>query len=208
MERTMPKTRLTPRFAEALQYAIDAHDVQVRKGTDTTYVAHLLGVASLVLEHGGSEDEAIAGLLHDTIEDCGWHHEAIVRERFGGRVADIVVGLTDGKKEEKDAVNQTPAAKRADWDRRKREYLAKLAHHDDGVLLVSCCDKLYNARAIVTDVRASGLRVFQRFTAGRRGTLWYYKKLARIFETRRARPASELIRTVREMARVAEGAPR
>jgi hypothetical protein len=86
MEKTMPKTRLTPRFAEALRYAIDAHDGQVRKGTDTTYVAHLLGVASLVLEHGSSEDEAIAGLLHDTIEDGGAHHEAPIRLRFGGDV--------------------------------------------------------------------------------------------------------------------------
>lgn len=202
-----PRTLLTQRFVEALQYAITAHAAQVRKGTDVTYVSHLLGVASLVLEHGGSEDEAIAGLLHDTIEDCGEGHEAPIRLRFGSRVADIVLGLTDGTEEQK-AIFTTPEDKRADWERRKKAYVEKLAHHDDGILLVSCCDKLHNARAIVTDVRSQGLAVFQRFKAGAVGTLWYYAELAKVFEQRRAAPALELIHTVREMARLAEGAPR
>lgn len=202
-----PRTLLTQRFVEALQYAITAHAAQVRKGTDVTYVSHVLGVASLVLEHGGSEDEAIAGLLHDTIEDCGEGHEAPIRLRFGSRVADIVLGLTDGTEEQK-AIFTTPEDKRADWERRKKAYVEKLAHHDDGILLVSCCDKLHNARAIVTDVRSHGLAVFQRFKAGAVGTLWYYAELAKVFEQRRAAPALELIHTVREMARLAEGAPR
>lgn len=202
-----PRTLLTQRFVEALQYAITAHAAQVRKGTDVTYVSHLLGVASLVLEHGGSEDQAIAGLLHDTIEDCAAGHEAPIRLRFGSRVADIVLGLTDGTEEQK-AIFNTPEDKRADWERRKKAYVEKLAHHDDGILLVSCCDKLHNARAIVTDVRSQGLAVFQRFKAGAVGTLWYYAELAKVFEQRRAAPALELIHTVREMARLAEGAPR
>ena len=202
-----PRPLLTQRFVEALQYAITAHAAQVRKGTDVTYVSHLLGVASLVLEHGGSEDEAIAGLLHDTIEDCGEGHEAPIRVRFGPRVAEIVLGLTDSTEEQK-ARFDSAAEKRADWERRKKAYLEKLAHHDDRVLLVSCCDKLHNARAIVTDVHAHGLSVFQRFTAGAEGTLWYYADLAKIFEQRKIGPAPELIRTVREMARLAEGAPR
>ena len=207
MEKTMPKTLLTPRFVEALQYAITAHGAQVRKGTDVTYVAHLLGVASLVLEHGGSEDEAIAGLLHDVIEDSGALHEAPIRQRFGAGVAGIVLGLTDSTNEQKAAFT-TPEEKRADWKRRKETYLAQLAHHDDRVLRVSCCDKLYNARAIVSDLHAIGFDVFRRFTGGTEGTLWYYAELAKVFEQRRVGPAAELIRTVREMARLAEGAPR
>jgi (p)ppGpp synthase/HD superfamily hydrolase len=198
-----PKTRLSPRFSAALQYAIDAHGAQVRKGTDITYVSHLLGVASLVLEHGGSEDDAIAGLLHDTIEDCGAAHEAAIRERFGDSVADRVRALTDGTGEEK-AAAVTPEDRRADWKRRKLAYLAALAHHDDDVLRVSCCDKLHNARAIVTDLHREGLVVFQRFTAGAEGTLWYYAELAKLFEQRGVAAAPELIRTVREMARLAE----
>jgi (p)ppGpp synthase/HD superfamily hydrolase len=202
-----PKTLLTPRFVEALQYAITAHHSQVRKGTDVTYVAHLLGVASLVLEHGGDEDEAIAGLLHDTIEDCANGHAATIRARFGAAVADLVLGLTDGTAERK-AAFASPQDKRADWKRRKDAYLAQLAHHDDRVLRVSCCDKLYNARAIVSDLHAIGFDVFRRFTAGVDGTLWYYAELAKVFERRQVGPAAELIRTVREMARLAEGAAR
>jgi (p)ppGpp synthase/HD superfamily hydrolase len=200
-----PKTLLTPRFVEALQYAITAHGAQVKKGTDVTYVAHLLGVASLVLEHGGSEDEAIAGLLHDTIEDGGAHHEAPIRARFGADVADMVLGLTDGTEAQKAAFT-TPEEKRAGWERRKRDYLANLQHHEDRVLRVSCCDKLYNARAIVSDLHAIGFDVFRRFTAGTKGTLWYYAELAKVFEQRQVGPAAELVRTVREMARLAEGA--
>lgn len=201
-----PRTLLTQRFVEALQYAITAHAAQVRKGTDVTYVSHLLGVASLVLEHGGSEDEAVAGLLHDTIEDCGKGHAAPIRVRFGGEVADIVLALTDGEQEEK-ARFTTPEEKRADWERRKKAYLEKLANHDDCVLRVSCCDKLYNARAIVSDLHAIGHDVFRRFTGRTKGTLWYYAELAKVFEQRKIGPVPELIRTVREMARLAEGAP-
>jgi (p)ppGpp synthase/HD superfamily hydrolase len=207
MEKTMPKTLLTQRFVEAMQYAIAAHGGQVRKGTDVTYVAHLLGVASLVLEHGGSEDDAMAGLLHDTIEDCGEHHDASIRARFGGDVADIVLGLTDGTQEAK-ARFTTLEEKRKDWKQRKEKYLGQLRGHDERTLRVSCCDKLYNARAIVSDLHAIGFDVFRRFTAGTKGTLWYYAELAKVFEQRQVGPAMELSRTVREMARLAEGAPR
>jgi (p)ppGpp synthase/HD superfamily hydrolase len=200
-----PKTLLTPRFVEALQYAITAHGAQVKKGTDVTYVAHLLGVASLVLEHGGSEDEAIAGLLHDVIEDCGEHHEAPIRVRFGDDVAGIVRALSDGTKQEKAAFT-SPEEKRLHWEKRKKDYLAALVGHNDRVLRVSCCDKLYNARAIVSDLHAIGFDVFRRFTAGTKDTLWYYAELAKVFEQRQVGPAAELVRTVREMARLAEGA--
>ena len=116
-------TALTDRFTRAVDYARVAHADQVRKGTDIPYLTHLLGVAVLVIEHGGSEDQAIAGLLHDTIEDCGQAHEAIIRATFGDKVADIVVACTDGTAEGKGSLAD-PEAKRRDWLQRKQRYLA------------------------------------------------------------------------------------
>ena len=95
------RSRLTPRYAEAMQYAIEAHGDQRRKSSDVTYLTHLLGVSSLVLEFGGGEDEAIAALLHDVVEDCGSAHAAQVRARFGDAVADIVLACTDASQEER-----------------------------------------------------------------------------------------------------------
>lgn len=178
---------LSKRFTDAVDYARKAHASQTRKGTSIPYLAHLLGVASLVLDYGGDEDQAIAALLHDAIEDQGEHHEAAIRSRFGDRVARIVLACTDGTLEGKaDAV--TPEAKRADWKRRKQRYLAHLAEAPDEVVLVSGCDKLHNARAIVVDLRnpAVGVTVFERFTGERDGTLWYYREIARILAMRRA----------------------
>ncbi|HET6435817.1 MAG TPA: HD domain-containing protein [Xanthomonadaceae bacterium] len=177
-------TVLTDRFARAVDYARIAHAGQVRKGTDIPYITHLLGVATLVIEHGGSEDQAIAGLLHDTIEDCGKAHEAMIRAQFGDAVADIVVACTDGTAEGKGAFTR-PEEKQADWLRRKRDYLAHLAEASDEVLLVSGCDKLHNARAIVADLEgAAGSAVFERFIGGRDGTLWYYVQLRDVFARR------------------------
>jgi GTP pyrophosphokinase len=161
------------RLAEAAAFALTIHADQIRKGSEIPYISHLLGVASLVLEHGGDEDHAIAGLLHDAIEDQGAHQEPIIRERFGARVADIVLGCTDA-----DTLPKPP------WRARKERYLAHLAHASPDVLLVSCADKLHNARAIGTDLRTHGDAVFDRFTAGKAGTLWYYSALAEAFEQR------------------------
>jgi (p)ppGpp synthase/HD superfamily hydrolase len=171
-------TVLTERFARAVDYARIAHAGQTRKGTDIPYLTHLLSVASLVIEFGGSEDQAIAGLLHDTIEDCGEAHEPIIRAQFGDAVADIVLACTDGTVEGK-GEHSTPEAKKADWLRRKQDYLAHLAQAPDDVLLVSGCDKLHNARTIVGDLEDPdvGMNVFARFKGGRDGTLWYYRSL-------------------------------
>ena len=180
-------TELTSRFTAAVDYARIAHAGHFRKGTAIPYLYHLLAVASLVLEYGGDEDQAIAGLLHDVLEDCGREHEAAIRARFGEAVAAIVLDCTDGSAEEK-AVADTPAARRADWQRRKQAYLAHLAQEPAASLLVSGCDKLHNARAIVGDLEGvAGQAVFERFTAGREGTLAYYAALAGIF-TRRGAP--------------------
>jgi (p)ppGpp synthase/HD superfamily hydrolase len=191
---------LTDRFARAVDYARIAHTGQVRKGTAIPYLTHLLGVATLVIEHGGSEDQTIAGLLHDLLEDCGEPHEPVIRAQFGDAVADIVLACTDGTAEGK-GTHTTPEAKRADWLARKQAYLAHLADAPDDVLLVSACDKLHNARAIVQDLedRAVGLAVFARFTAGLQGTLAYYESLHRVFERRQAPPSRSFDAAVARM---------
>jgi (p)ppGpp synthase/HD superfamily hydrolase len=178
-------TTLTRRFSEAVDYARIAHAAQVRKGTDISYIHHLLGVASLVIEFGGNEDQAIAGLLHDTVEDCGAAHEAMIRAQFGDAVADIVRDCTDGTAEGK-ASHTDVEAKRRDWRERKLAYLAHLKSASMQTLLVSACDKLHNARAVVQDLEdpAVGSDVFARFTADRDGTLRYYQALAATFAAR------------------------
>lgn len=187
-------TVLSDRFTRAVDYARIAHAAQVRKGTSIPYMTHLLGVAVLVIEHGGSEAQVIAGLLHDLLEDCGAHHEPIIRTEFGGAVADIVIACTDGTAEDKGAF-ATLEAKRGDWLRRKQEYLTHLQHAPAEVLLVSVCDKLHNARSTVQDLEdpAVGATVFARFTGGAEGTLWYYRSLSSLFDQRGA-PGSDRMR--------------
>lgn len=190
-------TVFTDRFSRAVDYARIAHAVQVRKGTNIPYLYHLLGVASLVIEFGGNEDQAIAGLLHDTIEDCGAEHEAVIRERFGDAVARIVKDCTDGTAEGK-AAHTDAEAKRRYWLKRKLDYLAHLKAVPEQTLLVSACDKLHNAGAIVQDLEDPevGTRVFDRFTGGRAGTLGYYQSLAEFFSTKGVRVARVLDATV------------
>lgn len=200
---------LSDRFIRAVDYARIAHADQVRKGTSIPYLTHLLGVAVLVIEHGGTEAQAIAGLLHDLLEDCGAHHEPTIRREFGGSVADIVLACTDGTAEGKGAF-VTPEAKKADWLRRKQAYLARLADASDRALLVSGCDKLHNARAIVQDLEAPdiGTKVFYRFTGGREGTLGYYQSLCEI-HLRRATPVwRTLDAAVERMHTLAGDSPR
>ena len=175
-DQTASSSTTSPRWGrlmDAAAFAMTIHADQVRKGADTPYLGHLLGVASLVLENGGDEDQAIAGLLHDAVEDQGAHQEAVIRERFGKRVADIVLGCTDA-----DTLPKPP------WRERKERYIEHLEHASSDILLVSCADKLYNARAIVTDLKTHGDAVFNRFKAGKDGTLWYYATLAQVFERR------------------------
>jgi (p)ppGpp synthase/HD superfamily hydrolase len=183
------------RLADAAAFAFDLHAEQVRKGTDIPYLAHLMSVAALVLEHGGDEEQAIAGLLHDAIEDQGAEHEAAIAERFGPRVARIVRACTDA-----DTLPKPP------WRARKEAYIAHLEQAEPDELLVSAADKLHNARAIVTDLRTIGPTAFDRFVGRKDGTLWYYRSLAEAFE--RLAPgalAGELTHTVDEMERLAAG---
>jgi (p)ppGpp synthase/HD superfamily hydrolase len=162
---------LTERYDEALQYAHKLHRVQVRKGTTIPYVTHLLTVSALVVEHGGSEDQAIAGLLHDAAEDQGGAETlAEIRTRFGDGVADIVADCTDAWSEPKPP-----------WRERKEAYLAALPKKPVTSLLVSVADKTHNAEAILYDYRELGDDLWPRFSGGDEGTRWYYNSLAEIF---------------------------
>jgi (p)ppGpp synthase/HD superfamily hydrolase len=159
---------LTDRFNDALIYAAIAHRAQRRKGSDTPYVAHLLSVCSLVLEHGGDEDQAIAALLHDVVEEQGGKPRlAEVRAQFGERVAAIVQACSD-----------TDVMPKPPWKARKLAYIEALRHHGLDSWLVSCADKVHNADSILRDHRILGEAIWDRFTGGKDGTLWYYRTLA------------------------------
>jgi (p)ppGpp synthase/HD superfamily hydrolase len=188
------------RLAAALALANGAHRGQMRKGTEVPYISHPLAVAALVLEFGGNEDQAIAALLHDTIEDAGEAYAGRIGAEFGPAVLAIVRGCTDGSYEAK-AAARTPEAKYANWRARKRAYLGHLHGVSPGapLLLVSACDKLHNARSIVADVHLLGNALFDRFTGRRDGTLWYYDELAGIFADKGVAPARALARVVTSM---------
>lgn len=187
---------LTPRFVEALGYAFELHAKQRRKQTEIPYVAHLMAVSALVLEDGGDEDEAIAALLHDAIEDQSEHTSLEqIGHRFGPRVAKIVHACTDSH-----TLPKPP------WRERKQAYLAGLPDKgESGALRVVASDKLHNARAVLSDYREVGEKLWDRFTGGREGTLWYYRSLADALREsgRVTRLAAELDRTVTELERLA-----
>ena len=195
------------RFREALVWAAELHEDQKRKGGDVPYVSHLIGVASIVLEHGGDEDQAIGALLHDALEDQAHKMSPNeIRARFGDRVEAIVEACTDGNPEEQR--DRDPAR----WRVRKQIYIDQVATKPADALLVSMADKLYNARAILEDFREIGDKLWPRFTAGRDGNLWYYRALLTAFKARlEDRPGGgirlwhELDRTVAEIERLAGG---
>jgi len=152
-------------FEQALPYAARAHRYQLRKGTSTPYVTHLLAVAAIVGENGGTEDEVVAALLHDAPEDQGGEERLEeIRARFGDQVAEIVDGCTDTYE------NPKPP-----WRERKERYLAHLGDASGSVRLVSSADKLHNARAVLSDYRSIGEDLWTRFNGGKDGTLWYYR---------------------------------
>jgi (p)ppGpp synthase/HD superfamily hydrolase len=190
----MTLTRLTLRFAQALQYAFELHAAQVRKGGDIPYMAHLLAVTALVLENGGDEDLAIAALLHDAAEDQGGQKILFaIRERFGERVAAIVEGCTD--------TVETP---KPPWRPRKEAYIAHLRQASPDVLRVSLADKVHNARSILADLRQIGESTWDRFQGGKDGTLWYYRTLAQFYGEIDASPlVIEFIRVVEEIEKMA-----
>ncbi|MDT5327690.1 MAG: hypothetical protein QOF25_4842 [Mycobacterium sp.] len=175
----MPEQTSTPklseRFDEALKLASDLHRTQTRKGGDIPYVGHLLSVASLVIEGGGTETQAIAGLLHDAVEDQGGPPTlAAIRERFGDDVAKIVAECSDT-----DVVPKPP------WKKRKQDYVDHLGYASEATILVSLCDKLDNARAILRDYRVHGSELWKRFSVNDpQEHLWYYRSLLAVYKTR------------------------
>lgn len=178
---------LTHRYTQALDLARTLH-TETRKGGDVPYLAHLLSVSALVLEHGGNEDQAIAALLHDSAEDHGGEARiAQLRTQFGDTVAEIVLACSDSLTVDKD--DKEP------WWPRKVRYLDELAHERPDALLVSAADKVHNARSILADYRTHGDELWARFNAaaGRTGSLWYYTRLVQIIGERLAgTPAAEL----------------
>ena len=179
---------MTSRFADALAFALRVHGSQTRKGGDVPYVSHLLAVAALVLEAGGDEDLAIAGLLHDSLEDTPTT-AAEIEAAFGSRVAGIVEGCTDTEEHPKPP-----------WRPRKERYLAQLRAPETPVevLVVSRADKLHNAQSMLREVREMGAGFWSRFNAGADEQLWYLGELVDIFTERLPGPMTDELRRTRD----------
>jgi (p)ppGpp synthase/HD superfamily hydrolase len=198
MKDNQPHVFLSSKFTGAVDYARHLH-IEARKGSNIPYMAHLLGVASLVMGENGhapvpvTEDMVIAAILHDAVED----HGGMLRLRdiehnFGADVARMVAGLSDSFAEDS---NQ-----KASWQERKAGYVERLANEPLDVQLISAADKLYNARTILSDYRDIGARVWDRFKRGRNEQLWYYRELLRVFKTQPAnRIVEEFERVVKEL---------
>jgi GTP pyrophosphokinase len=180
-------TKLGERFDRAIAYALATHRLQYRKESNVPYTAHLLGVCAIALEFGATEDEAMAALLHDAVEDCGGTPRLEdIRERFGSPVADIVAACSDSF--EADA-----GTEKQPWYDRKRAYIDELSDPQktsESALLVSASDKLYNALTIMNDVGHHGPSVYERFKSRKFGTLWYYRSLADAYGRRTGRHAA------------------
>ena len=188
-DRSLPTAVLGARFSEATRWAAMLHADDVRKGTRIAYVSHLLAVASLVLEDGGTEEEAVAAMLHDAIEDRGTP-EAEIRARFGQPIAGIVVECSEPPGIDRSA---------ATWRARKTRYLEHLeAGVSESALRVTAADKLHNARSILADLRDHGPVVWDKFHAPVADHVWYYTELVRVLSAAHDGP------TVRELRRVVD----
>ena len=190
--------QLSERFADALAYAARLHASQVRKVSNIPYIAHLLAVTAIVLEYGADEDEAIAALLHDAVEDQGGQTvRAEIERRYGPRVAAIVAGCSD-----------TDVFPKPPWRQRKEAYLAHLRDAPASVRLVSAADKLANVRSVIMDYRQVGETVWERFNGGKAGTLWNYRALVETYQAAGSTPlVAELARAVDEMERLSSAPP-
>ncbi len=159
---------LTHRFDEALRYASDLHRLQYRKAAKIPYISHLLAVAALVIEHGGDEDQAIAALLHDAIEDQGGAaRKADIEARFGKAVAELVDACSDAWEHPK-----------PEWRTRKQAFIEDLEQKNTKALLIIASDKLHNIQCVIRDFESHGGEVWQRFKGGKEGTLWYNDTIA------------------------------
>jgi len=189
---------LSPKFNEALIYTSEIHARQRRKGGKVPYLAHLLGVAAIVLEDGGDEEEGIAALLHDAVEDHprqGRTQQEIL-DRFGERVHRIVIGCTD---------SDPQSDAKGPWEDRKLRFINHLrAEARADVLRVAAADKLYNARSIINDMRVVGDEVWTRFSVPREKTIWYYKEVTAALRQASGSPT----RLVRELSAIVDAMER
>ncbi|HET59355.1 MAG TPA: HD domain-containing protein [Chloroflexi bacterium] len=166
---------LSDRFHQALSYAYELHKDQYRKDGITPYLSHLMAVSALALQYSATEDEAIAALLHDAVEDQGGLETlAIIRQQFGDHVAEIVLACSDREGEPKPP-----------WQDRKEKYLKHLEKTDESSLLVTCCDKLHNATDCLRTHRKIGTGLWQMFNATKEQTHWYYGEIANVIKKRR-----------------------
>ena len=182
--------KLTERFEQALVYATRLHAAQIRKATGVPYITHLLSVTALVLEDGGNEDEAIAALLHDAVEDQGGKAtRAEIYRLFGEQVVAIVDGCT-----EFDSLPKPP------WRERKQRYLEQLHQGSSSVRRVALADKLHNARSLLSDYRQQGDEIWSMFGAGKEGMLWFYHSLLWVYRSTGSNPlVEELARVIGEV---------
>lgn len=184
----------TERMDDAVAFVLQKFRFVVRKQTTIPYVTHLFAVAASVGEHGGDEDQIIAALLHDTLEDIPEVTADDLRARFGERVATYVIALSDT------TVTPKPA-----WKPRKEAYLAKLRDEPAALKLISCADKLHNCNSVRRDHRAIGDAVFDRFTAPKHETLWYFREVLDALGTGWKHPILEELReSVHELHRSAQ----
>jgi len=192
---------LSVRFDHALLFAAQVHRHQERKKTGIPYISHLLGVAAIVLDYGGDEDMGIAALLHDAAEDHGGRAMLrAIEQMFGERVAKIVDGCTDSYGDE--------GKSKPKWYARKLRYIRRVRHEDAQTRFVSAADKLYNARAILRDVRQYGDGAFKDFSAPKAKVLWYYRSLVKEYRaagvTHQLKPLlDDLDRVVTELEHLA-----
>ena len=193
---TEPKTYLTERFHRAMAYATELHKDQTRKSTTITYISHPFGVASLVLEANGDEDQAIAALLHDIPEDCGGEPRLReIAEMFGPRVEKIVRGCSDSLVEDPE--------EKAPWRERKEVHIDHLKEADMDTLIVTAADKAHNARSIATDLQNQGQSLWDRFNANRDDIIWYYESVYAVLSQRQV--SSSLLTPLRNAIDVMKG---
>ena len=166
---------MSERFVDAVGFANKLHGDQLRKGTNVPYISHLLIVSGIVLQHGGGEDEAIAALLHDTVEDCGGKPVMVeIRQRFGNKIAELVDGCTE-----------TDIQPKPPWRERKERYLESIRSANPSVRLISCADKIHNASSIISEYRKVGEQVWDRFKANKTETLWFYTSMVNAMQASR-----------------------
>lgn len=188
---------LSKRVIEAFGLAFELHRTQRRKGSGVPYITHLMAVAAAVGDHGGDEDQIVAALLHDAVEDQGGKETlARIEDAFGREVADLVAGCTDS------LVSPKPP-----WRDRKQSFAQSLRTASPRVKLIVAADKLHNIRTTINDLRTVGSAVWRRFAGGRDGTLWYYREVCRALAHRWSDPVLEELLEAADMLRQAAQGP-